>query len=211
MNIHEAVETAKYVVPDTVIEYGERIKEHTAQQRNRLRLTADEEAIRDLFNAHNSGRPLIDARKAILSGGLDENNWPRLALARLKDHDVEVRRRGTLAEFGKMIENNNRWLRWNIWLTVEGFERSTFLSKVKAAVAVRPTIPLELRGKTGGDWLLFEALKWTKTKVQPDRRPLEADPFILLHIRGPVFAITGTFDLTKREVEALAASRFEDA
>jgi hypothetical protein len=211
--IGEAVKSAEFVLPPEVVEYGKKIGEMTKDHSygRDARLSKEEETIRTLYRAHEKGLPLIDVRQAILNGGLVRGNWPKLAFVPMNTYLCLVRRSARKAVFGFMDSDNSghgadRW--WRTWLEVDGFDNSTFFG-TKTAESTRPSVPLELRNeiKVSDRFMLYEA-DWRRIDTEPDRiSPVDLDPFILVHVEGPIFAIEATFDLTKAEVEALAFSR----
>jgi len=150
-----------------------------------------------------NGKELIDIYKIMKDAGLNENNQPRLAIARADFKEVffEKRDEGS-GRFGKSEWNSQ--VEWNKdmvdlpqntfehhWKRI-GEERWNIENKlIKTKV---PIVPVEILpdGKLSNYYILWETNEW-------EELPETKDPILLKRISENLFAILGSWDLTELE------------
>jgi hypothetical protein len=171
-------------------------KEHTHYSQ-----PIDKEIMR-AYQLMAQGRLVIKALESIASAGLNEQGWPKLAIARA-DADVcfcTLRQEGSCTMTDTNVwgsrRSNASTSRWFDWPT--GTFKDVAVRRHKAEAMV-PIVPLHLRPKRGFQnyHILWEA-DWTKM--------VPVDPFLLRRIgKGDLWAVLAMWDLTDVERAALAA------
>lgn len=178
--------------------------------------TREEKFLKIMKDAHyqmSKGKELIDIYKIMNEVGLNENNQPRLAIARADLKEVHFEKRdegagrfGTSEQYNSvqasakdMIElpqktfdihwerrnkEQNLSVNWNI--------------KNKIIKTKVPIVPLELlpKGSLSNYYILWEAKVW-------EDLPETKDPILLKRISENLFAILGCWDLTDLEQSIL--------
>jgi hypothetical protein len=144
--------------------------------------------LRRLYRAAKAGLPILNVAKAFQSTGLSEKGHPRLAMARATWKTVYWRYSYDAfcdARTGRVNKPNR------ITPPVNWRVRSDLHTPV-------PHIPPSLRPQEGLDkyFVLFEVPDWTE---------YSADPFLLRHIAGWLYAVHGEWELTELETSLLGA------
>ena len=157
------------------------------------------------------GRELIDVYKVMKAAGLNENNQPRLAIARADLKEVYFEKRdagsgiyGTGAQYSGVAWNKDRvslpdsifkihWerkgdSRWDI-------EKKVIKTKV-------PMIPVEILpdGDLKNYYILWEADEW-------EELPQTKDPLLLKRISENLFVILGAWDTTELEQSIISGGK----
>lgn len=170
--------------------------------------TIEDESIAMALRAAKRGHSIIVMSEVIRSGGFfDDDKRPRLALARADAKNVRVFR-----ERGDVVYDTTGSTSWNsINRGALVGDKSVRIRDVvprddrtwtgfKAGTTVVPTIPPRLRpkGKRLGIFhILWEVEKWDPTPP--------VDPALVRHIRGDLWAVIATWDLSPLERAVLAA------
>ncbi|MCK5293670.1 MAG: hypothetical protein KAJ49_03385 [Arcobacteraceae bacterium] len=152
------------------------------------------------------GRELLDIYKVMKQAGLNENNEPKLAIARADLQEVYFEKRDTgTGIFGTGQEYNSiSWNKDKVSLPDNTFdihwERKGEWSIEKKIIKTKvPNVPIELlpEGDLSGYYILWETDEW---KELPETK----DPILLKRISENLFAILGTWDLTELEQSIIA-------
>jgi hypothetical protein len=144
------------------------------------------------------GRKLIQLGDVLKAGGMNENGYPRLAVARATMTEVTV----TLSEDGHGCFNTGTgW--WRVAHPVTEhrvhFGAGTFPWGYRQdRTTIVPLIPPAHRPKRGLSLyhILFEVEHW-------NRRPAK-DPALIRHLGGDLWVLMSTWDLTELERAVLA-------
>ena len=185
------------------------IDQHEARQRlteytNAIRheRNAEDEAIAAAYRAAARGLPVISLSAAITAGGWFDNGLPRIAIARADANRCQV-----------------QWFSWPTRLTYSdehatGRNTTALVGdstinvpmaampagrQVYRGTTVVPPVPPRhrpKRGRIGRYHILWEVEEWTPTPPY--------DPALLRHIRGDLWAVLATWDLTEIERHVLA-------
>lgn len=176
--------------------------------------TRKEKFLKIMKDAHyqmSQGKELIDIYKVMNEVGLNENNQPRLAIARadLKEVYFQKRDEGT-GRFGTdeqwndvtasakdMIELPQKTFDIH-WERNENGNDTSWNIKNKIIKTKVPIVPLELlpEGSLSNYYILWEAKLWEDL---PDTK----DPILLKRVSENLFAILGSWDLTDLEQSIL--------
>jgi hypothetical protein len=188
----------------TTLEIGEdeareRLAEYTqaiGRERN-----AEDEAIAAAYRAAARGLPIISLPAAVTAGGFFDNGLPRIAICRADAASCRV----DWEDHNRLVFRDNQAQRWRHVRSLVGLhtvsvrtERPTGV-RVYAGTTVVPPVPPRhrpRRGRIGLFHILWEVEQWDPT---PPR-----DPALLRHIRGDLWAVLATWDLTDIERHVLA-------
>lgn len=167
---------------------------------------ATDQLIMKGYEALAEGKQLIGLRGTMERGGWDENDLPRLAIARMTDERVRVRFDSTQTYFHPPMQYNwqtpvdraglnagvVRLFDWTRPLLREGQQR-----RVGSGEAIVPLVPPNLRPKLAKNryFVLFEA-EW---ELIPPK-----DPALIRHLVGDLWVVLSTWDLTELERAAIA-------
>lgn len=163
--------------------------------------TTEDEAIIQAYRAAARGLPVIDLPRTIASGGFHPNSLPRLAVARADTRECFACWDGSALIFsdaddwrlnqGALV--NARSVR----VPLAGDELPAVLVRRRrwnAAVTMVPIVPPRFRPRRRrlhGCHVLWEVEEWTRI---PPR-----DPALIRHIRGSLWTVLATWDLTDLE------------
>ena len=183
-------------------EARERLAEYTAAVK--AERNAEDEAIAAAYRAAARGLPVISLSTAVAAGGFFDNGLPRIAVCRADAAtcrvDWEYDRR--------LVFRDEQALRWRPVRSLVGLHAVTvqaqrppgvYHNAVRSGTTVVPPVPPRhrpKRGRIGRFHILWEVEKWDPT---PPR-----DPALLRHIRGDLWAVLATWDLTDVERHVLA-------
>jgi hypothetical protein len=170
--------------------------------------TAEDDAIAAGYRAAARGLPIIQLSKCFEIAGTFENGFPRLAVARADSKRVAVTARPDGFTFHTDIVDrfSRPWINGNEdarhALVGDHHVRVPYASdgSWKRGVTVVPLVPIRHRPRMRrlhGFHILWEVTKWDPTP------PL--DPALLKHIRGDLWAVMATWDLTELERAVLSA------
>lgn len=146
------------------------------------------------------GRELLDVYKVMKMAGLNENNEPRLAIARADLNKVTFEKR----DEGTGNFNMDGWKdsvslpqkTFNIhWNREEGVEDNNSWRIDKKQIRTKvPVIPVEILpdGNLKNYYILWEVNEW-------EELPETKDPLLLKRISENLFVILGAWDLTELE------------
>ena len=157
------------------------------------------------------GRELIDVYKTIKSAGLNENNEPRLAIARadLKEVRFEKRDEGSgifdcgSGGYGYKDDVNLPQKTFSVhWERRDGESESSWNIKNKTIKTKVPMIPVEILpdGDLKNYYILWEANEW-------EELPETKDPLLLKRISENLFVILGAWDLTELEQSIISGGK----
>lgn len=146
------------------------------------------------------GRVVIRAVQSVISAGLGEDGWPRLALANATHQSVTCH----MEKDGRTVFHKGGWGgerdRRNTFRVAAGvFVRQVPMKDWReTASAMVPLVPIHLRPKRGlqNYHILFEAI-WKRV---PPR-----DPMLLRRIGGDLWLVVAAWDLTEVERAAMAS------
>lgn len=159
------------------------------------------------FRALARGQRIIDAAKAIESGGVNDKGLPKLAIARAHWLDCWFEAENLFDNplQRRLVFSRDRWARRHVNATINSehaaiFDAALSVQRNKRAKARVPIIPPALRpdGSLSNYSVLFEA-EWR------DLEPI--DPFLLRHLGGTLYVVLAAWDLTPIEASIFGASR----
>lgn len=170
-------------------------------------VTADEQKILDLVHAVRTSnlRP-INLSVAIAHGGVNQDHFPRLALASYGMSFTKTRVFTDISAEGSVSFYDNSYRGWRYDLPEGTFPRATGMFRswtypISASAPV-PLVPPELRTKDSDHLVvLFEVTEWQR------EMPAAVDPYLLKVIAGDIAVVMGTWDITKLELSAFQAAR----
>lgn len=149
------------------------------------------------------GRELLDIYKVMKKAGLNENNEPRLAIARADISKVTFEKRdegtGDFEEDIRLPQNTFK-IHWD---REEGIEDTNSWRIDKKRIRTKvPVIPVEIlpEGALSNYYILWETNEW-------EELPETKDPILLKRISENLFAILGTWDLTELEQSVISGGK----
>lgn len=185
-------------------EATERLAEYETQVRTER--TAEDEAIAAGYRAAKRGMPVISLPEVIRAGGFfDKSHRPKLAIARADATEVRVDQADR-----DIVWSTDTWSRDPWWngrpqqrtrlvghdhVRVHGVRGDYFSSGQTIVPPIPPRFRPRLR-RLHGFHVLWEVEKWDPTPP--------VDPALLRHIRGDLWAVVATWDLTELERAVLA-------
>ncbi len=157
------------------------------------------------------GRELIDVYKTIKKAGLNENNEPRLAIARadLKEVIFEKKDEGAgnydMANRGYSYKDDVNLPQKTFsvhWKREDGTSDNSWHIENKRIKTKVPMVPVEILpdGDLSNYYILWEANEW-------EELPETKDPFLLKRISENLFAILGAWDLTELEQSIISGGK----
>lgn len=181
-----------------VAEYEEALK----AERN-----AEDEAIAQAYRAAARGLAVISLSKAISAGGYFDFGWPRIAVARATDREVLCKwRYGSSADRELLFANDSFWRggdalvsRNHVRVRPSVHPEAAIVDSHRWRSAPVPLVPPRCRPKRprlANLHVLWEVESWTPA---PSR-----DPALIKHIRGDLWAVLATWDLTDLELAVIA-------
>ena len=146
------------------------------------------------------GRMVIRAVQSIINAGLNEDGWPKLAIANALHKNVTCE----MERDGRTVFHKGGWGgerdRRNTFRIAAGVLRRTVPMRDfrESAQALVPLVPIHLRPKRGlaNYHVLWEAV-WKRV---PPR-----DPMLLRRIGGDMWLVVAAWDLTEVERAAMAS------
>lgn len=206
--LHEVVEVSVDEIRTSFGSIGD-LAEEIKSTKPALR-SESEKSILKIARASRTALPLINLSMAIRVGGVRPDGYPNLAVAHYDSSicdtpcQVQVNSNGEVTFSGRFNREIRSEWGWEIKLPQGTLPEVGFLASLAYPLTAEspvPLVPLTLRQKTSQDvYLLYEVAEW-----KPVRR--EVDPFLLKRIAGDVYAILGTWDVTKKELEAYQLAR----
>lgn len=206
----EDIATALETYRDAVREAADRevaeLTERAAVRRQAIE--AQDRAILAGYEAIAKHKTVISLRQTLVAGGEDKEHRPRLAIARADERSVEMRR----WENGRVdFMGSNDWSSYEYaqkpWNTNRNFQFMGLLPAVEGigragwhrveATAVVPHIPPGLRPAALDRYHVLWEADW--------QRKQPVDPALLRHLRGDLYVVVATWDLTDLERAVLDA------
>lgn len=168
----------------------------------RIERNAEDEAIAAAYRAAARGLPIISLSAAVEAGGFFDNGLPRIAVCRADANRCQVEWHSWPPRFTFSDEHatgrNTRALVGAATVNVPLSSRPT--GRAWRGTTVVPPVPPRFRPKSYDRLrryhVLWEVEQWDLT---PPR-----DPALLRHIRGDLWAVLATWDLTEVERHVLA-------
>ncbi|HXF73049.1 MAG TPA: hypothetical protein VNO79_10625 [Actinomycetota bacterium] len=190
----------------------ERAREELGKYREALRVrrSEEDEVIAAAYRELARGRNLLDLQAAFAAGGLDERGLPRIALARADAQwcylGWRISWEGDRPEIERFLfGSGDRPLLMRSSTRVAAWKQVPAGTPVPAGGQGRlrtqvPVVPPPLRPRGSLSWyhVLFEVERWEMAPPPP------RDPILLRRIRGDLFAVVATWDLTEVERMVLA-------
>lgn len=181
-------------------EARERLTEYTAAVK--AERNAEDEAIAAAYRAAARGLPIISLSTAVAAGGFFDNGLPHIAVCRADATTCRVDWQGPDALVFRDEHAVNRW--WREPRALVGLHTVTVRAErpsgvIRSGTTVVPPVPPRhrpKRGRIGRFHILWEVERWDPT---PPR-----DPALLRHIRGDLWAVLATWDLSEVERHVLA-------
>jgi hypothetical protein len=187
----------------------EEAKERLAEYEHQLaeERTAEDEAIKAGYRAAARGLPVVRLTRCIQNGGFFDNGLPRIAVVRADATECWVQvshawhGRPWSFIFGDEDRADNRGAlvgKHTLRVSVPGPDQVT--NAVYRANTIVPIIPPRhrpRRHRIRGFHILWEVEQW--------RRVAPKDPALLRHIRGDLWSVVATWDLTDLERAVLSA------
>jgi len=171
---------------------------HHYEEALRTERTAEDEAIAAAYRAAARGLPVIQLSKCIEVGGYFDNGLPRLAVVRANARQCWVSARSDEILYRDSRNADNRGALVGAH-TVRVPLRSPTRRWQQGSTVV-PIIPPNLRPRRTrirGFHILWEVEEWSP---EPPK-----DPALIRHIRGDLWSVVATWDLTEIERAVLSA------
>jgi len=154
------------------------------------------------------GRELLDVYKVIKNAGLNENDEPKLVIARADLRNVRFEKQDEGAGMFYMNSSSRDDVRlpqnsFKIhWKREDGEKEDSWRIENKRIQTKVPIVPIELlpEGDLSNYYILWETSDW---EVLPETK----DPILLRRISENLFAILGTWDLTELEQSIIAGGK----
>ena len=180
------------------------VKELEGRAKERRRqIDAQDKAILAGYEAIAKHKSVISLRSTLIAGGEDKEHRPRLAIARADEREIEMRR----WDSGRVdyIGINARWdspeYAEKPWNTNRDFQFMGLFPEGSVGArsgwhriefnAVVPHIPPGLRPDALERYFVLWEADWQR------RQPI--DPALLRHLRGDLYVVVATWDLTELE------------
>ncbi len=168
--------------------------------------------MKDAMYQMKEGRELIDIYKVMKQTGLNENNEPRLAIARADLNIVHFIKQDEGTGFFSGEDSSWSSQKDNIQLPQNTFKlhwerkdesnSNSWNIKAKTLKTKVPIIPIEIlpEGNLSNYYILWESNEW-------EELPETKDPILLKRISENLFAILGCWDLTDLEQSIISGGK----
>jgi hypothetical protein len=166
--------------------------------------------MKDAYFQMKEGNELIDIYKVMKQTGLNENNQPKLAIARADLKFVYFIKQDEGAGFFSAERTNWGGQKDNVALPQNTFkvhweriDGQTWNIKSKELKTKVPIIPIEIlpEGNLQNYYILWETNEW-------EELPETKDPLLLKRISENLFAILGSWDLTELEQSIISGGKY---
>jgi hypothetical protein len=202
------IELPKAKAREQLREYRAAVKDDIAKRRSKLR--AEDEAIAAGLRELARGNNLLELQGAFEAAGLDDAGLPRIAIARADGRwcFLDWSSRWDASDT-RMIDwfrfrTDDRWSdradRSFTWLGVPPIATPIDDPGFRTQVPIVPPA-LRPRGELSRYHILFEVKEWARLPVPPH------DPLLLRRVRGDLFAILATWELTDLERTVMGTRR----
>lgn len=203
------IELPKEKAREQLREYRAAVKDDIAKRRSKLR--AEDEAIAAGLRELAQGNNLLELQAAFAAAGLDEAGLPRIAIARADGRWcwLDWSSRWPVENGAREIDwfrfrTDDRWTdrggRSFSWLGVPPVATPSDDPVLRTQVPLVPP-SLRPRGDLSRYHILFEVEEWARVPAPP------GDPLLLRRVRGDLFAILATWELTEIERTVMGARR----
>jgi len=182
-----------------------RLREY--EQAIKLERSEEDVAIAAGYRAAVRGLPVVMLSEVIAAGGWHDNGLPRLAIARADAQQCWVRVEGWAGERRHLVftdeerTSNRGALVAAHSIRINGvpfpFTSGRFRSSARTVVPLVPPRHRPKRRRLHAFHVLWEVDEWTPAPP--------VDPALLRHIRGDLWAVVATWDLTPLERAVLTA------
>lgn len=169
----------------------------------RQQIALQDKAILAGYEAIAKHKSVISLRSTLVAGGEDKEHRPRLAIARADEREIEMRRwdsgrvdyigvnaRWDSPEYAEKPWNTNRDFQFMSLLPAADIGARTGWHRIEFN-AVVPHIPPGLRPDALERYFVLWEADWQR------RQPI--DPALLRHLRGDLYVVVATWDLTELE------------
>lgn len=169
---------------------------------------AEEEyaALAKAYEELAEGRPLLSLNEVIVNAGLDNNGFPKLAIARADRKEVCFRWMHRMAVYDyRAPKSRRRYSYGNSQLTTHVPWEGLFSYEERFALV--PMVPADVRPDKGQlrDWyILWEVDQWSE---QSHVARVSTDPLLLKHVFSDFYAVLAAWDLTPLEESVLNSIR----
>lgn len=157
------------------------------------------------------GFPLINIVGAIREGGVNDEGWPRFAIARADRKEIRFRWGQNQAIYDARHPNViTDWNWMNSQVDSQLIERVSYEGARhdgNSRFALVPMVPPHVRPEKGQlrDWyILWEVEHWSERSSFATVSP---DPLLMKHVDGDLYAVIGAWDLTPLEESILNSIR----
>lgn len=181
-------------------------------------VSAEDKQVLTAYKALEEGRKMVSLSEAIIKGGTDSNNMPKIGIARADMSSVRCASypAGTVRFFDgrpraegwskRRIKKENPWKNefpglLPKWTWNRDYEGTTAGARTGNARA--PYIPPHVRPENSADYLVFWEAQWSMDEVPKPRPRVVIDPAILEQVVGDLYMVVATWDLTPIEAAAL--------
>lgn len=222
MNLSE-ISVSREQAETALEEYRESVKnalqvEHdellSRAERRRVEMETADKQIMEGYRAIANGRQVISLRASLIAGGEDKEHRPRLAVARADEPRIEMTRwpNGRVRYDPMVRRDRSGWSTEGWPASGNTSRRWDFLGLLPEAAlkgprgtavsfqewqAMAPHIPPHLRPKTLDRYTLLWEANWEQ--LAP------VDPALLRPIRGDLYVVVATWDLSELERAVLNA------
>jgi hypothetical protein len=178
------------------------VKDLTARARERRRaIQLQDQAIVKGYEMIAKHKTVIMLRQTLVQGGEDEHHRPRLAIARADERAVDMRRwsngRVDYAGTNDWREKDYAEKPWNSNRDFQFFELLPPVEELGGRsnriefTGILPHIPPGLRPDRLDQYFVLWEADW--------QRKMPIDPALLRHLRGDLYAVIATWDLSELE------------
>jgi hypothetical protein len=151
--------------------------------------------LRGLYFHLKEDRKVIDIFEAFKFTGLNENNEPKLAIAKADSRYITfVKQTGKKGYFSEYRNKDNVLLpegTFNIEFPKHPTDRWSLINeRIRTRVPIVPANKMPKKGKLGDYYIIWEVDKWEN---------VPKDPFLLKRISNNLFVIISSWQLTRLE------------
>ena len=174
---------------------------HAVRSAKTAQANSEDAQIARAYKSLAEGKQVLNLDDAFARAGFDKLGYPKLAVSRADQQQVNIRARWEFFEIGPHHLLVNRRANANI----DGMVFQVPSGEMRPTVEMRaivPNIPPGLRPPHG---LQNYHLLWEPEWLRIPRPP--GDPALLKHLGGPLYAVLAVWDLTPVEQAVLSITR----